>query len=66
MEACSVVLTFESVDKICTVMTIEMKSIRQVLFHGKTCVSIFYKINFRISYEFLSLAFLAVKGVKTY
>ena len=62
METCSVVLTFESVDKILW-CDHPNETYLPVLLHGITCFSILYKIKFEIFYEFLSLAFLGVEGL---
>ena len=64
METCSVVLTFESVDEILWCDHSNQTS-SAVLLHGTICFSTFHKMKFGISYEFLSLALLGVKGLNT-
>ena len=51
MEACNVVLTFESVDEILWYDSSNETS-SGVLLHGTICFSIFYKMNSRIFLEF--------------
>ena len=51
METCSVVLTFESVDKILWCDHSSETSLA-VLLNGKICFSIFYKRKFKILLEF--------------
>ena len=51
METCSVVLTFESVDKILW-CDYSNETSSAVLLHGTFCLSIFYKMKFGIFLEF--------------
>ena len=60
MKTCSVVLTFESVDKILWCDHSNETS-SAVLLHGTICFSIFYKMKFRI---FLESFFFALLGIK--
>ena len=60
METCSVVLTFESVDEILWCDHSNETSLA-ILLHGTAFSPIFYKMKFRVFYEFLSLALLGVK-----
>ena len=62
METCSVVLTFESVDKILWCDHSNETS-SAVLLHGTICFSVLYEIKFGIFLEFWFLALLGVKGL---
>ena len=65
METCSVVLTFESVDKILWCDHSNETS-SAVLLHGTICFSIFYKMKLEIflEYCFLLLFFCALGSCK--
>ena len=60
---CTVVLTFESVDKILLCDHSNDTSL-PVLLHGTSCFSIFYKIILGILYEFLALLPLGDKWLR--
>ena len=62
METCSVVLTFESVSEILWCDHLKETS-SLLLLHDTTCFSIFNKMKFAISLEFLYLAPLGVEGL---
>ena len=60
METCSVVLTFESADKILRCDHSNETSLA-VLLHGTICFSMFYKIKFEFFLEFLFLSLVRVR-----
>ena len=60
METCSVVLTFESVDKILLCNHSNETSLA-VLLHGTICFTVFSKMKFGIFLEFCLFALLEVK-----
>ena len=57
METCSVVLTFESVDKILW-CDHSNETFSAVLLHGTICFAIFYEVKFGIFVEFCFLVCL--------
>ena len=67
METCTgVVLTFKSVEEILSRKSCSHshETSSSVLSHGTIYFSMFYKMKFWISYEFLSLALLGIKWLK--